>query len=105
MYGLRFVERNNRGDPRRVYSLRQMAVSHKEETGLNLATWTFVAPPPSVMLSFSEHIGKQKTPALTRPFEVHVLLFSFAISSWRPYLVHLSQELYQHVGFIVHNRS
>jgi hypothetical protein len=97
MYGLRFVEPNNRGDPRRMYSLRQMAVYNKEEVVHHLATWVFVAPPPTIMLSLSEHIGR-KTLVSNSSFHVHVLLFNFAVSSWRPYLVHLTQEVHQHVS-------
>lgn len=105
IYGLRFVEQNNRGDPRRVYSLRQMAVCHREEIDRNLATWAFVAPPPSVMLSFSEHVGNPKTAASNKPFDVHLLLVGFAVSTWRPYLVHLARELHQHVSFVVQGRG
>jgi hypothetical protein len=104
-YGLRFIEPNNRGDPRRAYSLRQMAVCNKRDSDINQTTWLFVAPPPDVALAFSEHVEKRKTAAFGNPFEVHLLLFKFAISSWRPYLVHLREEVQQHVSFIMHLQS
>ena len=105
MYGLRFIERNNRGDPRRAYSLRQMAICNTRDADINQTTWLFVAPPPSVALAFSEHVAKRKAAAFGNPFEVHLLLFKFAISSWRPYLVHLREEVQQHVSFIMHLES
>lgn len=105
MYGLRFVERNNRGDPRRVYSLRQMAVCHKEEPDCKLTTMVFVSPPTSIVQSISDQLGNQETAASNKPFDVHLLFFNFAVSSWRPYLVHLAQELHQHVGFVTYGIS
>lgn len=102
MYGLRFVQLNNRGDPRRMYSLRQLAVYNKEDVGRNLATWLLVAPPPNLTIAFNEYFEMQNTEALVNPFEVHILLFNFAVSSWRPYLVHLAEEIHQHVSFIPH---
>lgn len=50
---------------------------------------------------FSEHVAKGETAAPRRPFDLHLLLFNFAISSWRPYLVHLAEEIHQHVSPIV----
>ena len=105
MYGLRFVELNNRGDPRRMYSFRQMAICNMEDAKVKLATWVFVSPPPHVILLFSERVEKRGTVALNRPFDVHLLLFDFAISSWRPYLAHLAQEIHQHVRFHTHARD
>jgi hypothetical protein len=105
MYALRFIELNNRGDPRRAYSLRQMAVCNKRDAEINQTTWLLVAPPPNVALAFSEHVERRKTAAFGNPFEVHLILFKFAISSWRPYLVHLREEVQQHVGFIIHFES
>ena len=97
-YGLRFVELNGRSDPRRMYSLRQMAICNNNDIEHKLATWVLVSPPPHVMLSISEHVQRQNLAVLNEPFYVHLLLFNFAIGSWRPYLVHLTQEVHQHVS-------
>ncbi|ERF72332.1 hypothetical protein EPUS_06088 [Endocarpon pusillum Z07020] len=101
MYGLRFVQPNNKGDPQRMYSLRQLAVYNKEDVGCNLATWLLVAPPPNVTIAFNEYFEMQNTGASMNAFGVHALLFSFAISSWRPYLVHLAEEVHQHANTVL----
>jgi hypothetical protein len=90
-----------------MYSLRQMAVYHKEESDSNLATWLLINPPPSVLLSFSEKVEIESAGHRYSPFKVHLLLLGFAVSSWRPYLVHLTQEVHQHVSplILTHRQS
>jgi hypothetical protein len=98
MYGLRFMEKVNRGDPRRVYSLRQMAVCTTEELDNNLFTWTFVTPPSSAMHCFSKRLARQRSASTSAIFALHLIFFDYAVSSWRPYLAHLVEEVFQHVS-------
>lgn len=46
-------------------------------------------------------MAKHHLTSAIKPFVVHLILFKFAICSWRPYLVHQNQEVHQHTTLVL----
>jgi Mg2+ and Co2+ transporter CorA len=95
IYGLRFVERNGRGDtekPSRGWSLRQSAIFCRYAPGGDGASWLFITISQRMQQRLNSIVADSGSFNDSDPFEVHFLLIDSAISSWRQYLVDLSAE-------------
>jgi Mg2+ and Co2+ transporter CorA len=95
IYGLRFVERNGRSDtekPSRGWSLRQSAIYCRYAPGEDGASWLFITISELMQQRLNSVVADSGSSDDSDPFEVHFLLISSAISSWRQYLVDLSAE-------------
>ncbi|ERF72821.1 hypothetical protein EPUS_04256 [Endocarpon pusillum Z07020] len=95
MYGLRFVEQNER-NTNRPWSLRQTAVYHRYDAPGTTATCIFVAMSPVAKELLSQQVADCQKPEDINPFAPHVLLLSFAAANWRHYLVHLTTVAEKH---------
>ena len=104
VYGLRFVEWNNRGDYKwdgrgdykTPYSVRQSAVYHRRDLN-GSSTWILIAASTSIESRLKEYLQIQPESQASNPFEPHVLLLDSALANWRQYLIWLTEKTNEQV--------
>lgn len=91
-YGLRFIELNGRddGDP---WSMRQCVIYNKTHHTKDTAQWMFFCLPKVLRRQVDDSLDKLQQALVLQPFDVHLMLFSTTTDMWRPYFIHITQEI------------
>ncbi|KAK5444251.1 hypothetical protein LTS15_010366 [Exophiala xenobiotica] len=107
-YCLRYIEMNGRKDAPSPWSLRQFAVYQRADLTTPASCSIFVSLPAAAQ----EIVGKYRildgNPKICDMLCVHQSLVYWAVTHWRPYLVHLAQDLDEHTArllFAVHGEE
>ncbi|KAF9738813.1 hypothetical protein PMIN06_004535 [Paraphaeosphaeria minitans] len=92
-YILRYIECTNRTGSKSTWSLRQFAVYHryKPKSGRACSTWILVGASQRTERRLDDYTRSIDDLSASNPFELHATFMETAISSWRPYLVHLTK--------------
>ncbi len=96
IYGLRFMDRNGRGNserPSRGWSLRQSTIACRYAPKSEGIAWLFVTISHSMQKSLDSIVIDDGYFWGSNPAEVHFLLVESAVSSWRHYLIDLGEEI------------
>lgn len=101
-YIVRYVEFTNR--PRRPpWSLRQFAVYHKymPRAKVHRSTWVLDGASHRTEADFDDYVKGVRQVTKVHPFELHIIFLATAISSWRPYLRYLSEQVAEIVSMSI----
>ncbi|KAF2625280.1 hypothetical protein BU25DRAFT_397208 [Macroventuria anomochaeta] len=91
-YILRYVENTNRGGRKNPWSLRQFGVYHRfKPGGSRCSTWILVGASQRMEGRFDQYTRSVDDVVAANPFELHVIFLDTVITSWRPYLVYITQ--------------
>jgi hypothetical protein len=93
-YVVRYIELTNRSK-KLPWSLRQFAVYHKSaphETNF-CSNWILVSASQRTEEYFNQYASNYQSSHQSSPFELHVPFISVAISSWRPYIAYLVEQV------------
>ncbi|XPT00658.1 hypothetical protein M3J09_009809 [Ascochyta lentis] len=92
-YILRYVEMTNRPDGRNPWSLRQFAVYHrfKPVSQTRCSTWILVGASERTVTRLDQYARSVDDLIDANPIELHAIFLDTVITSWRPYLSHLTQ--------------
>ena len=99
-YNIRYIDRNNRGDPVVPWSERQVAVYHRYNSARGQPIWIIVQAPQSiksVLKQLNSHRA-DKPPSLSDHLGFHTIIFVGLARSWRDYLNFLESRLSEKVS-------
>ncbi|KAI9740341.1 MAG: hypothetical protein M1834_004920 [Cirrosporium novae-zelandiae] len=93
-YVLRFVEFTNRPG-KEPWDLQQTVIYNRyKPPGKNAcSTWILVDASKQVRAVLDRYTRQFITPALSNPFEIHLLFLDMALTNWRPYMVDLTKRI------------
>lgn len=96
VYGLRFIEWNNRlaGRP---WSLRQCVVYNKIHNNGNRLQWLVFKPPQFLKDQVDASLSRPQHDIHTYTFETHVAFVTAAIAMWRPYFIWITEKVEYYV--------
>ena len=77
-----------------------MAVYHKYRTERNASTWVIIAASTRTEVALDRYIKSSEKVAILNPFEIHVILLESVLENWRPYVIHLTQEISKEVSTV-----
>lgn len=96
-YELRHVEPN----PyyvKKPWRLRQTAIYHRYKSDGRSSTWVVVSASSETESSIDRYMKSVGDLTALCPFEIHLLIVAGALSNWRPYSVHLTEEILELVS-------
>ena len=97
-YELRYVEPN----PyyvKKPWRLRQTAIYHRYNSDNRSSTWVVVSASSNAESSIDRYIKSAGDLSGPCPFDIHLLVVETALSNWRPYIVHLTEEISELVSW------
>ena len=95
-YEIRYIEPNVHYI-NKPWRLRQTAVYHRFRLDERSSTWVVVSASSNTESSIDRYIKSEGDLMVLCPFEMHLLIVENALSSWRPYIVHLTEEINEQV--------
>ena len=96
-YELRYVEPNVHY-MKKPWRLRQTAVYHRYRLDNRSYSWVVVSASSDTESSIDRYIKSEGDLTAPCPFELHLLIVENALSNWRPYIAHLTEDISEKVG-------
>jgi hypothetical protein len=102
-YGLRYVELNGYGGQKDPWSVRQTAIYHKYDRGVQ--TWLFISASKQTEALVDKYVnqiaaGDTKIPS-RNPFELHLSLIEASLVNWRWYIKSLVKRITEYSARVI----
>ena len=95
-YELRYVEQSVHY-LKKPWRLRQTAVYHRYRLDNRSSSWVVVSASSDAESGIDRYIKSEGDLTALCPFELHLLIVEHALSNWRPYIAHLTEDISEQV--------
>lgn len=94
-YNIRYIDENNRGDPKAPWSERQIAVYHQHTFASNQSAWIILQAPDRIKRQLRDFVAVASgtTFRFLDQLSLHVMLFTSLTHGWRDYINFLESQL------------